>query len=89
MNGNPIRNSFRACAKANWYNVNKALSNDHVTASRTAKKPLHYMNNFARASRFFVHFFAMSLHDYDVKAPNFTFCGGREHIKTMTFFFFS
>ena len=29
-----------------------------------------------------------SLHDYDVKMPNLTFCGGREHI-TMTFFFFS
>ena len=28
-----------------------------------------------------------SLHDYDVKFPNFTFCGGREH-KTTTFFFF-
>ena len=59
MNGTPIRNSFRACAKANWYNVNKALSNDHATASRTAKKPLHYMNNFACASRVFVHFFAV------------------------------
>ena len=27
-----------------------------------------------------------SLHDYDVKIPNFTFCGGREH-KTTTFVF--
>ena len=87
MNGTPIRNSFRACAKANWYNVNKALSNDHVTASRTAKKPLHY-NNFARASRF-LYISLPSLHDYGVKVPNFTFCGEREHIKTMTFFFFS
>ena len=28
-------------------------------------------NNFARASRFFVHFFAHFLHDYDVKMLNF------------------
>ena len=35
-------------------------------------------NNFARASHFFVHFFAV-LHDYDVKLPNFTFSGGRKH----------
>ena len=27
------------------------------------------------------------LHDYDVKMPNFTFCGGREHKKTISFFF--
>ena len=33
------------------------------------------------------HFCTPSLHDYDVKMPNFTFCGGRKH-KT-TFFFFS
>ena len=28
------------------------------------------------------------LHDNDVKLPNFTFCGQREH-KTTTLFFFS
>ena len=28
-----------------------------------------------------------SVHDYDLKTPNFTFCGGREH-KTTTFCFF-
>ena len=28
-----------------------------------------------------------SLQDYNVKMPNFTFCGGREHKKT-TFFLF-
>ena len=31
-----------------------------------------------------------SLHDYDVKLPNFTFGGGRDHkFKTTTPFFFS
>ena len=44
-------------------------------------------NNFARASRFFVHYLP-SLHDYDVKTPNFTYGGGREH-KTTTLFLFS
>ena len=43
-------------------------------------------NNFARASRFFVHFFALE-HDYGVKLPNFIFYRGREH-KTTIFFFF-
>ena len=38
-------------------------------------------NNFARASRFFVHFFP-SQHDYDVKMPNFTFYGGRKQATT-------
>ena len=28
-----------------------------------------------------------SLHNYDVKMPNVTFCGGREHKKTISFFF--
>ena len=33
-------------------------------------------------------FFLPSLHDYNVKVPNFTFCAKCEH-KTTTFFFFS
>ena len=44
-------------------------------------------NNFARASRF-LYISLPSLHDYEVKAPNFTFCEGREH-KATTFCFFS
>ena len=36
----------------------------------------------------FLYISLPSLHDYDVKIPNFTFCGGREH-KTTTFFFYS
>ena len=35
----------------------------------------------------FVYISLPSLHDYDVKMPNFTFCGEREH-KTTTLFFF-
>ena len=41
-------------------------------------------NDSAHASRF-LYIFLLSLHDYDVKLPNFTFFRGREH-KTMTFF---
>ena len=36
----------------------------------------------------FCTFFLLSLHDYNVKVPYFTFCRGREH-KTTTLFFFS
>ena len=42
-------------------------------------------NNSARITLFCT---LPSLHDYDEKIPNFTFCGGRE-LKTTTFFFFS
>ena len=43
--------------------------------------------NSARATRV-LYPSLPSLFDYDVKLPNFTFCGGREH-KATTFFFFS
>ena len=45
------------------------------------------MNISARV-RFFFNISLPSLHDYDVKIPNFTSSGGREH-KTTTSFFFS
>ena len=44
-------------------------------------------NNFACASRFFVHFFAVTPWLRHAKRPNFMFTGGRE--QTTTFFFFS
>ena len=44
-------------------------------------------NNFARASRFFVHFFPV-LHDYEVKMPNFAFYGGRKQATTKLYFLF-
>ena len=44
-----------------------------ATARRTAKNNTFILtnNNFARASRYFVHFLP-SLHHYDMKLPNFT-----------------
>ena len=44
-------------------------------------------NNFASASRF-LYISLPSLHGYNVKMPNFTFCRGREQ-STTTFFFLS
>ena len=56
-----------------------SLSNDG-DVKENGKKALGLLNNnFARASRFFVLISLQSLHDYDAKFPNFTFCGGREH----------
>ena len=58
----------------------KGSSNDKGDGNENSDKPIGLdwqINNFARASRFFVHFLAVvaRLH---VKMPNFTFCRGRE-----------
>ena len=55
-----------------------------ATATRTAegkKRTLHVYHVFLYIS-------LPSLHDYNVKLPIFTFCGGREHNITVFFFFF-
>ena len=39
-------------------------------------------------SHAFLYISLLSLHDYAVKLPNFTFRGGRERTKTIFFFFF-
>ena len=65
------------------------LSNDDGDGDENEKKAIGLdwqNNNFERASRFFVHFFAVVAPDYNVKVPEFTFCRGREH-NTKTFFF--
>ena len=67
-----------------------SLRNDDGDGNENGKKAKgldKQKNNFARASPFFVHSLP-SLHDNNVKLPNFTFCRGREQ-KTTTFFFFS
>ena len=52
-------------------------------ATRTAKKGLisKKKNHFAHTAHFLVNFFALSflyisLQDYNVKLPSYTFCGG-------------
>ena len=68
------------------YRVTSPLSNDDGDVNKNGKKSLGLdwqNNNSARA-----HCKLPSLHDYDVKIPNFTFCEGFKH-KTTTFFLFS
>ena len=67
-----------------------SLSNDDGDVNENGKKAIgldRQRNNIARVSRFFVHFFP-SLHDYVVKMPKFTYCGGRKHNTTALFFFY-
>ena len=70
-----------------------SLRNDDDGGVENGKKTIgldKQNNNFARASRVFVHFSAVvaRLQRDNVKLPNFTFCRGREQ-KTTAFFFFS
>ena len=59
-----------------------SLSNGDVNENVKKAIDLDWQNiNFARASHIFVHSLP-SLHDFDVKVPNFTFCGGRERKTT-------
>ena len=60
-----------------------ALATTTVTARRTAKKHRLIKQNyvFASATRFFMYFLP-SLHDYDVKMPNFMFYGVRKQAQT-------
>ena len=55
-----------------------------ATSTRTANNRLDWQNSNPRLHRAFLP----SLHDYDLKMPNFLFYGGRE-LKTTTFLFFS
>ena len=71
-------------------NLIGSLSNDDGDGNENGKKAIgldKQNNNFARAARF-LYISLPSLHDYNVKVPNFRFCRGREH-KTTTFVFFS
>jgi len=57
-----------------------SLSNGNGDVNESGKKAIGLdwrNNNFARASRF-LYFSLLSMHDYDKKLRNFTFCEGRE-----------
>ena len=59
------------------------LSNDDGDGNENGKKATgldRQNNNFARIS-------LLSLHDYNVKVPNFTFCRGRERRRRLSFSF--
>ena len=51
--------------------------------SQQRKKTLHVQRTF------FVHFFAVVLHDCNVKLPSYTFCGGNVVCVPIRFFLFS
>ena len=64
-----------------------SLSNDEGDVNENVKKSIDFdwqNNNSVRASRFFVHFFAVTARLQ--RENNFTFYGRREH-KTTSFFF--
>ena len=61
---------------------NDSDGNENVKKS---KGSISNDNNFARASRFFVHFFP----EYHVKMPNFAFYGGKKQTTTNFYFSFS
>ena len=68
-----------------------SLARRTATATRTAKKTIGLDKRnkyFARVSGVSRYISLPSLHNYNVKLPNFTFCRGREQNAT-NFFFFS
>ena len=65
--------------------------NDDGDGKKNGKKYTFLLtnNNFALASRYFVHFFE-PLHHYDMKLPHFTsprYGVGEQHTKIVSFFF--
>ena len=72
-------------------NVNTFHHSKHTTIKelkRRRRQRERQKNNvwIGKTPTLHVYISLPSLHDYDVKLPNFTFCGGREH-KTRTLFF--
>ena len=66
-------------------------TNDDGDGKENGKNKMFILtsNNFARESRYFVHFFA-SLHNYDMKFPCFTsplYVVGEHNTKIVAFFF--
>ena len=67
----------------------ESLSNDEGDVKENGKKAgLFIKTAILHVHHAFLCISLPSLHGYNVKMPNFKFCGGRKH-KAMTFFFFS
>ena len=67
--------------------------NDHGDVKENGKKEIGWQKVVGKTTTLNMHdpllYISLPLlHNYDVKMPNFTFCGEHEH-KTMTLFFFS
>ena len=58
-----------------------SLINDHGDGNENGRKAtgLNLLNNTCTHHAVF----AIVMHDYDLKLPNFTFYGGREHKKSL------
>ena len=70
------------------YMLQRCVALKIVSCNSTLKViRLDLQNNNLHVHHAFMYISFPSLHYYDVKMPNVTFCGGREH-KTTTFFFF-
>ena len=67
-----------------------SLSNDDDDVNENGKNAIGLISKTTtlHVHHAFLYISLPSLHEYDVKMPNFTFCRGREH-NTTTFFFFS
>ena len=79
------------CSKAQTvFYLQGSLGNDDSDVNEKGKKAigLDWQNNNSARDHAFLYISLPSLHDFDVKMPNFKFCGGGEQ-KTETFFFFS
>ena len=65
-----------------------SLSNDDGNSNENGKKAIGLdwqNNNYAYMHHAFLYISLLSLHNYDVKLPNFTFCRGHDHNATTVF----
>ena len=78
------------CSQVPVLRVIGSLSNDDDYVNKNGKKAKVSIGKttILHVHHAFLYISLPSLHDYDVKISNFTFCQGREH-KITTFFFFS
>ena len=81
-----------------WYEQNSSAIGDNreLKQRRRRRQRERQKSNWFRLAKkqhctcitLFCTFFFPSLHDYVVKMPKFTYCGGRKHNTTALFFFY-
>ena len=71
------------------YRVLGRLKNDDSYGDKKGKKAIGLFSKTItlHVHHAFLYIYLPSLHAYDVKLANFTFCGGREQNSTILFFF--
>ena len=68
----------------------ESLSNDDGDGNENGKKANMFRSTKQQLCTYITRFFCislLSLHDYNVKVPNFTFCRGRERRRRLSFSF--